>query len=169
MLIYTCHLMLVHLFEHSDSSLISESSAEESVSFSLAARLAAIYNPHDIIHSTLLFISFNLLFQNLLSLSLAFYTKHYWRHNSKQSKQMKKKEKKMPFDLMMLETCCSGCRSTSDLYSSSCKHMTLCFSCGKIMAQNHDKCSICHLPITRLIQVPLFISLNQSQFLFFCN
>ncbi|KAJ8641886.1 hypothetical protein MRB53_018580 [Persea americana] len=52
----------------------------------------------------------------------------------------------------MLETCCSGCRSTSDLYSSSCKHMTLCFSCGKIMAQNHDKCYICHLPITRLIQ-----------------
>eukprot|EP00268_Persea_americana_P022999 TRINITY_DN22723_c4_g1_i2.p1 TRINITY_DN22723_c4_g1~~TRINITY_DN22723_c4_g1_i2.p1 ORF type:complete len:538 (-),score=133.60 TRINITY_DN22723_c4_g1_i2:227-1840(-) len=58
----------------------------------------------------------------------------------------------MPFDLMMLETCCSGCRSTSDLYSNSCKHMTLCFSCGKIMAQNHDKCYICHLPITRLIQ-----------------
>ncbi|RWR82016.1 transcription initiation factor IIF, alpha subunit [Cinnamomum micranthum f. kanehirae] len=65
--------------------------------------------------------------------------------------QMEKK-KKMPFDLTMLETCCCSCRSTSDLYSSSCKHMPLCFSCGKIMAQNHDKCSICYLPITRLIQ-----------------
>ncbi|KAJ8642505.1 hypothetical protein MRB53_004253 [Persea americana] len=57
----------------------------------------------------------------------------------------------MTFDLM-LNASCGGCGTTSDLYSSSCKHMTLCLSCGRNMAQNHAKCFECGQTITRLIQ-----------------
>ncbi|KAI3835859.1 hypothetical protein MKX03_011357 [Papaver bracteatum] len=57
----------------------------------------------------------------------------------------------MSFDLN-LNPSCGGCGSTSDLYGSNCKHMTLCFNCGKRMTQNRAKCSDCGTQITRLIR-----------------
>ncbi|XP_038995195.1 transcription initiation factor IIF subunit alpha-like isoform X1 [Hibiscus syriacus] len=57
----------------------------------------------------------------------------------------------MSFDLMLKPTC-SGCGSSQDLYGSNCKHMTLCVSCGKTMAENQGKCSECGAIITRLIR-----------------
>lgn len=64
----------------------------------------------------------------------------------------------MSFDLL-LKPSCSGCGSSTDLYGSNCKHMTLCLSCGKTMAENHGKCYDCGTPVTRLIRVYLFFSL----------
>lgn len=66
----------------------------------------------------------------------------------------------MSLDLM-LKPCCSGCRSTTELYGSNCKHMTLCLTCGKTMAENHVKCNECGVPVTRLIRVR-FLSLHHS-------
>eukprot|EP00262_Sarcandra_glabra_P001346 TRINITY_DN1140_c0_g1_i1.p1 TRINITY_DN1140_c0_g1~~TRINITY_DN1140_c0_g1_i1.p1 ORF type:complete len:541 (+),score=165.02 TRINITY_DN1140_c0_g1_i1:179-1801(+) len=57
----------------------------------------------------------------------------------------------MSFDLF-LKSSCGGCGSTLDLYGSNCKHMTLCLSCGKKMAQEHIKCYDCSGPITKLIR-----------------
>ncbi|GMJ14550.1 hypothetical protein like AT4G12610 [Hibiscus trionum] len=57
----------------------------------------------------------------------------------------------MSFDLMLKPTC-SGCGSSQDLYGSNCKHMTLCVSCGKTMAENQGKCFECGAIITRLIR-----------------
>ncbi|KAK8517256.1 hypothetical protein V6N13_092539 [Hibiscus sabdariffa] len=58
---------------------------------------------------------------------------------------------KMSFDLMLKPTC-SGCGSSQDLYGSNCKHMTLCVSCGKTMAENQAKCFECGAIVTRLIR-----------------
>lgn len=58
----------------------------------------------------------------------------------------------MSFDLM-LKSSCSGCGSTSDLYGSNCKHMTLCLTCGKTMAENRGKCYDCGATVNRLIRV----------------
>ncbi|KAF3451808.1 hypothetical protein FNV43_RR07904 [Rhamnella rubrinervis] len=44
---------------------------------------------------------------------------------------------------LMLKPSCSGCGSTTDLYGSNCKHMTLCLTCGKTMAENRGKCFDC--------------------------
>ncbi|XP_065867533.1 transcription initiation factor IIF subunit alpha isoform X1 [Euphorbia lathyris] len=57
----------------------------------------------------------------------------------------------MSFDLM-LKPSCSGCGSTTDLYGSNCKHMTLCLTCGKTMAENLGKCYDCGATVTRLIR-----------------
>ncbi|XP_018842213.2 transcription initiation factor IIF subunit alpha-like isoform X1 [Juglans regia] len=57
----------------------------------------------------------------------------------------------MSFDLL-LKPSCSGCGSTTDLYGSNCKHMTLCLSCGKTKAENHEKCYDCGATVTRLIR-----------------
>ncbi|KAJ9183311.1 hypothetical protein P3X46_007180 [Hevea brasiliensis] len=57
----------------------------------------------------------------------------------------------MSFDLM-LKPSCSGCGSTTDLYGSNCKHMTLCLTCGKTMAENRGKCYDCGAAVTRLIR-----------------
>ncbi|KAK6269115.1 hypothetical protein QUC31_013275 [Theobroma cacao] len=57
----------------------------------------------------------------------------------------------MSFDLM-LKSSCSGCGSTVDLYGSNCKHMTLCVTCGKTMAENQGKCFECGAIVTRLIR-----------------
>nr|KAJ0197417.1 hypothetical protein LSAT_V11C700347850 [Lactuca sativa] len=57
----------------------------------------------------------------------------------------------MSFDLM-LKPSCDGCRSTVELYGSNCKHMTLCVTCGKTMAERKDKCRDCGTTITRLIR-----------------
>ncbi|KAI3940045.1 hypothetical protein MKW92_050335 [Papaver armeniacum] len=57
----------------------------------------------------------------------------------------------MSFDLN-LKPSCGGCGSNSDLYGSNCKHMTLCFNCGKRMTQNRANCSDCGTQITRLIR-----------------
>lgn len=57
----------------------------------------------------------------------------------------------MSFDLM-LKPSCDGCRSTVELYGSNCKHMTLCVTCGKTMAERKDKCRDCGATITRLIR-----------------
>ncbi|THG23322.1 hypothetical protein TEA_001244 [Camellia sinensis var. sinensis] len=46
----------------------------------------------------------------------------------------------------------SGCGTSKDLYGSNCKHLTLCLSCGKSMAEKHNKCYECGTPITRLIR-----------------
>lgn len=61
---------------------------------------------------------------------------------------------------LILKPSCSGCGSSSELYGSTCKHLTLCVSCGKTMAQNHGTCNKCGAPITRLIRVGLLPSLN---------
>lgn len=61
----------------------------------------------------------------------------------------------MSFDLLLKPTC-SGCGSSKDLYGSNCKHLTLCLSCGKTMAENHARCYECGATITRLIRVGLF-------------
>jgi hypothetical protein len=58
----------------------------------------------------------------------------------------------MSFDLT-LKSSCSGCGSTSDLYGSNCKHMTLCLTCGKTMAENRGKCYDCGATVNRLIRV----------------
>ncbi|KAG9445312.1 hypothetical protein H6P81_016652 [Aristolochia fimbriata] len=58
---------------------------------------------------------------------------------------------KMSFDLV-LKPSCSGCGSTSDLYGSNCKHMTVCLSCGKKKAESRAKCYECGTQITRLIR-----------------
>ncbi|KDP40450.1 hypothetical protein JCGZ_03950 [Jatropha curcas] len=57
----------------------------------------------------------------------------------------------MSFDLM-LKPSCSGCGSTQELYGSNCKHMTLCLTCGKTMAENRGKCYDCGATVTRLIR-----------------
>lgn len=57
----------------------------------------------------------------------------------------------MSFDLL-LKPSCSGCGSTTDLYGSNCKHMTLCLTCGKSMAENRGKCFECGATVTRLIR-----------------
>ncbi|EXB41552.1 Transcription initiation factor IIF subunit alpha [Morus notabilis] len=57
----------------------------------------------------------------------------------------------MSMDLI-LKPSCSGCGSASDLYGSNCKHMTLCLTCGKTMAENHAKCYDCGATVTRLIR-----------------
>ncbi|WCJ39970.1 Transcription initiation factor IIF subunit alpha [Euphorbia peplus] len=57
----------------------------------------------------------------------------------------------MSFDLT-LKASCSGCGSTTDLYGSNCKHMTLCLTCGKTMAENLAKCYDCGATVTRLIR-----------------
>ncbi|XP_075666336.1 transcription initiation factor IIF subunit alpha isoform X2 [Castanea sativa] len=57
----------------------------------------------------------------------------------------------MSFDLL-LKPSCSGCGSTTDLYGSNCKHMTLCLTCGKTMAENRGKCFECGATVTRLIR-----------------
>ncbi|KAL6200897.1 hypothetical protein ACLB2K_024612 [Fragaria x ananassa] len=53
---------------------------------------------------------------------------------------------------LLLKPSCGGCGSTSDLYGSNCKHMTLCCACGKTMAENKAKCYDCGAVVTRLIR-----------------
>ncbi|KAI4295992.1 hypothetical protein L6164_035985 [Bauhinia variegata] len=53
---------------------------------------------------------------------------------------------------LLLKPSCSGCGSTTDLYGSNCKHMTLCLTCGKTMAENKAKCYDCGATVTRLIR-----------------
>lgn len=57
----------------------------------------------------------------------------------------------MSIDLQ-LKASCSGCGSSTDLYGSNCKHMTLCLTCGKTMAENKGKCLDCGATVTRLIR-----------------
>ncbi|MQL76764.1 hypothetical protein Taro_009186, partial [Colocasia esculenta] len=56
---------------------------------------------------------------------------------------------------LLLKPSCGGCGSTTDLYGNNCKHMTLCLSCGKTMAENCAKCYECGATITMLIRVRL--------------
>ncbi|KAK1306022.1 Transcription initiation factor IIF subunit alpha [Acorus calamus] len=60
---------------------------------------------------------------------------------------------------LVLKSSCEGCGSTKGLYGSNCKHVTLCFSCGKAMAAARSKCYACGSVISRLIRVgvPLLI------------
>ncbi|KAG6418989.1 hypothetical protein SASPL_121197 [Salvia splendens] len=57
----------------------------------------------------------------------------------------------MSIDLI-LKPSCGACGSTTELYGSTCKHLTLCVSCGKSMAEKRSKCYECGTPITRLIR-----------------
>ncbi|KAK4485021.1 hypothetical protein RD792_007629 [Penstemon davidsonii] len=57
----------------------------------------------------------------------------------------------MSIDLI-LKPSCGGCGSTVELYGSTCKHMTLCLSCGKTMAEKRTQCYECGTPVTRLIR-----------------
>nr|KYP58293.1 Transcription initiation factor IIF subunit alpha [Cajanus cajan] len=57
----------------------------------------------------------------------------------------------MSIDLL-LKPSCGGCGSTTDLYESNSKHMTLCFTCVKTMAENKAKCFDCGATVTRLIR-----------------
>lgn len=67
------------------------------------------------------------------------------------------RKREMSTDLL-LKPSCSGCGSTTDLYGSNCKHMTLCLTCGKTMAEKKSKCYDCGATVTRLIRVG-FLSL----------
>ncbi|XP_033142050.1 transcription initiation factor IIF subunit alpha isoform X2 [Brassica rapa] len=53
---------------------------------------------------------------------------------------------------LVLKPSCMGCGSQSDLYGSSCRHMTICLKCGKTMAENKAKCLDCGTVLTRLIR-----------------
>ncbi|EFH48922.1 mutant TFIIF-alpha [Arabidopsis lyrata subsp. lyrata] len=53
---------------------------------------------------------------------------------------------------LQLKPACMGCGSQSDLYGSSCRHMTLCLKCGRTMAENKAKCLDCGTVLTRLIR-----------------
>eukprot|EP00252_Welwitschia_mirabilis_P014980 TRINITY_DN33069_c0_g1_i1.p1 TRINITY_DN33069_c0_g1~~TRINITY_DN33069_c0_g1_i1.p1 ORF type:complete len:553 (+),score=197.61 TRINITY_DN33069_c0_g1_i1:239-1897(+) len=53
---------------------------------------------------------------------------------------------------LVLKSACSGCGTSSDLYGSSCKHMTLCLNCGKSMAEAKVPCTECGVPISKLIR-----------------
>ncbi|TXG69698.1 hypothetical protein EZV62_004633 [Acer yangbiense] len=53
---------------------------------------------------------------------------------------------------LLLKPSCRGCGSTADLYGSNCKHMTLCLTCGKTMAENRGKCFECGVVVNRLIR-----------------
>ncbi|KAF8077342.1 hypothetical protein N665_1044s0002 [Sinapis alba] len=53
---------------------------------------------------------------------------------------------------LTLKQSCMCCGSKSDLYGSSCRHMTLCLKCGKTMAENKAKCFDCGTILTRLIR-----------------
>ncbi|XP_073149811.1 transcription initiation factor IIF subunit alpha-like isoform X2 [Henckelia pumila] len=57
----------------------------------------------------------------------------------------------MPIDLI-LKPSCGSCGSSVELYGSTCKHLTLCVTCGKTMAENRAKCYECGTTITRLIR-----------------
>ncbi|KAL3568838.1 hypothetical protein D5086_028728 [Populus alba] len=70
----------------------------------------------------------------------------------------------MSFDLL-LKPSCSGCGSTTDLYGSNCKHMTLCLNCGKTMAENRGKCFDCGTTVTRLIRVQASTSSDKNYFI----
>ncbi|CAN0927549.1 Transcription initiation factor IIF subunit alpha [Linum grandiflorum] len=56
----------------------------------------------------------------------------------------------MTKDLVLKPSC--RCGSTSNLYGSNCKHMTLCLDCGKKMAKAGSRCFDCGSPVTRLIR-----------------
>ncbi|KAK1296194.1 Transcription initiation factor IIF subunit alpha [Acorus calamus] len=51
---------------------------------------------------------------------------------------------------LVLKSSCEGCGSMKGLYGSNCKHVTLCFSCGKAMAAARSKCYACGSVISRL-------------------
>ncbi|KAK1391473.1 Transcription initiation factor IIF subunit alpha [Heracleum sosnowskyi] len=53
---------------------------------------------------------------------------------------------------LILKSACRICKSMTELYGSNCKHLTLCVSCGKSMAEKGTKCHDCGAPITRLIR-----------------
>ncbi|KAK1387837.1 Transcription initiation factor IIF subunit alpha [Heracleum sosnowskyi] len=53
---------------------------------------------------------------------------------------------------LILKSSCRICKSMTELYGSNCKHLTLCVSCGKSMAEKGTKCHDCGAPITRLIR-----------------
>uniref|UniRef100_A0A0E0M650 Transcription initiation factor IIF subunit alpha n=1 Tax=Oryza punctata TaxID=4537 RepID=A0A0E0M650_ORYPU len=53
---------------------------------------------------------------------------------------------------LVLKAACEGCGSPSDLYGTSCKHTTLCSSCGRSMALSRARCLVCSAPITNLIR-----------------
>lgn len=59
---------------------------------------------------------------------------------------------KMMTSELIVKPSCSSCGATSDLYASSCRHITLCPACGKTMAESGTPCSDCGVPITRLIR-----------------
>ncbi|BBN04947.1 transcription initiation factor TFIIF subunit alpha [Marchantia polymorpha subsp. ruderalis] len=58
----------------------------------------------------------------------------------------------MTIDPLVLKPNCNGCGTTTDLYGSTCKHMTICVPCGKSLVETGGSCTECGLPITRLIR-----------------
>ncbi|KAM7270783.1 hypothetical protein ACFE04_029997 [Oxalis oulophora] len=53
---------------------------------------------------------------------------------------------------LVLKASCGGCGSNADLYGTNCKHMTVCLTCGKKMAENRTPCVDCGVTVTRLIR-----------------
>ncbi|KAL6004880.1 hypothetical protein ACLOJK_005437 [Asimina triloba] len=84
------------------------------------------------------------------SLSIS-WSPRFQKKKTRRNAEKNQRGQEMSLDLF-LKPSCGGCGSTSDLYGSNCKHMTLCLSCGKTMAQNHAKCFDCGTPVSRLIR-----------------
>ncbi|KAK4486323.1 hypothetical protein RD792_008994 [Penstemon davidsonii] len=58
---------------------------------------------------------------------------------------------------------CDGCGSPGESYDIKCKHLKLCISCGKFMAENRANCYECGTPITRLIREYSFRHCSSSE------
>ncbi|XP_044377998.1 transcription initiation factor IIF subunit alpha isoform X1 [Aegilops tauschii subsp. strangulata] len=55
---------------------------------------------------------------------------------------------------LVLKAACDACGKASELYSTACRHATLCNSCAATMARSRARCNVCAAPITNVIRVP---------------
>ncbi|KAL3693420.1 hypothetical protein R1sor_007071 [Riccia sorocarpa] len=55
-------------------------------------------------------------------------------------------------EILVLKPNCDGCGTTTDLYGSTCRHMTVCMPCGKSLVETGGLCTECNGPISRLIR-----------------
>ncbi|KAL2634215.1 hypothetical protein R1flu_005694 [Riccia fluitans] len=53
---------------------------------------------------------------------------------------------------LVLKPNCDGCGATTDLYGSTCRHMTVCMPCGKSLVETGGLCTECSSPVLRLIR-----------------
>ncbi|KAF7049528.1 hypothetical protein CFC21_058194 [Triticum aestivum] len=53
---------------------------------------------------------------------------------------------------LVLKAACDACGKASELYSTACRHATLCNSCAATMARSRARCNVCAAPITNVIR-----------------